>query len=187
MGMFQRIVIILAATTLVACFSSDPSATRSQSVAAAQDDVAAPLPGAATPAATEGNGPGCIADSCDTGELPPPSAQLNALDGELQPCSTDPMTGWFRDGYCRTDARDRGVHVVCGEMNERFLAYTRAQGNDLSTPRGSFPGLKPGDKWCLCASRWEEARQAGMATPVVLEATNQKAAEIMKNATAVAP
>jgi uncharacterized protein (DUF2237 family) len=89
------------------------------------------------------------------------------------------MTGWFRDGFCRTDERDRGVHVVCGVMTEEFLAYTKKRGNDLSTPRGSFPGLADGDRWCLCASRWDEARRAGVATPVVLGATNARAGRLV--------
>ena len=85
----------------------------------------------------------------------------------------NPLTGWYRDGYCRTDHRDYGVHTVCASMTSDFLQFTKSQGNDLSTPRPpSFPGLNPGDRWCLCASRWEEARRAGKAPDVVLEATN---------------
>ena len=97
----------------------------------------------------------------------------------LAACSTAPLTGWFRDGTCRTGPRDRGVHVVCASLTESFLGYTQVQGNDLSTPRPEvgFPGLKPGDQWCLCAARWEEARLAGVAPPVVLDATHHKALE----------
>lgn len=101
----------------------------------------------------------------------------NVLGGELQVCSLDPVTGFYRDGCCQTGPDDRGVHVVCAQVTEAFLTYTKAQGNDLSTPRFSFPGLKPGDRWCLCASRWQEARQAGVAPPVVLHATHINALE----------
>lgn len=82
------------------------------------------------------------------------------------------MTGFYRDGKCSTGAGDFGVHVVCAQVTEEFLAFTKSQGNDLSTPRSNFPGLKPGDRWCLCASRWKEALDAGVAPPVVLSATH---------------
>jgi uncharacterized protein (DUF2237 family) len=96
------------------------------------------------------------------------------LGGPLAPCSTEPMTGWFRDGCCNTDARDHGLHTVCAVMTEGFLAFSRARGNDLSTPRPEFgfPGLRPGDRWCLCAARWQEAFEAGEAPRVVLAATH---------------
>jgi uncharacterized protein (DUF2237 family) len=89
----------------------------------------------------------------------------------------DPMTGFYRDGTCHTGSEDRGAHVVCAEMTEAFLSYTRAQGNDLSTPMPiyQFPGLKPGDRWCLCASRWKEAYDDGVAPPVILAATHEAA------------
>ena len=91
------------------------------------------------------------------------------------------MTGYFRDGSCRTDATDRGTHVVCAVMTEAFLTFTRERGNDLSTPnpRYQFPGLKPGDGWCLCALRWKEAFAAGVAPPVRLESTHEKALEFI--------
>ena len=91
------------------------------------------------------------------------------------------MTGFFRDGCCRTGRGDVGVHVVCARVTEDFLAYSRGRGNDLSTPRPEFdfPGLKPGDQWCLCASRWKEALDAGTAPPVVLEATHESALEFV--------
>lgn len=101
--------------------------------------------------------------------------RTNVLGGPLQVCSTQPMTGWFRDGTCRTDDRDRGVHVVCAQVTDAFLEYSKAQGNDLVTPRGTFGGLKSGDRWCLCAGRWKQAHRAGLAPPVVLEATHAKA------------
>lgn len=103
----------------------------------------------------------------------------NVLGGPLQDCSHEPLTGFFRDGCCRTGAQDRGVHAVCARVTEEFLAFSRRAGNDLSTPRPAyhFPGLKPGDRWCLCAARWKEALEAGVAPPVVLEATHASALE----------
>ncbi|MEL7314099.1 MAG: DUF2237 domain-containing protein [Cyanobacteria bacterium J06559_3] len=101
----------------------------------------------------------------------------NVLGGPLATCSTAPMTGFYRDGCCATGPTDAGVHVVCAQMTDAFLRYTRAQGNDLSTPRPmyNFPGLKAGDRWCLCASRWKEAADDGVAPPVVLESTHEAA------------
>jgi uncharacterized protein (DUF2237 family) len=103
----------------------------------------------------------------------------NVLGGALALCSTDPLTGWHRDGCCTTDASDQGRHVVCAIVTEEFLAFSASRGNDLSTPRPEygFVGLNPGDCWCLCAARWEEARVAGFAPEVVLEATHEKALE----------
>ena len=91
------------------------------------------------------------------------------------------MTGYFRNGKCETDPSDRGLHVVCAKMTQAFLIFTKNMGNDLSTPlpQYQFPGLKPGDCWCLCALRWKEAYLAGIAPPVVLEATHEKALEII--------
>lgn len=99
----------------------------------------------------------------------------NVLGTALKVCGTDPVTGYFRDGFCRTDASDAGVHVVAAVVDKAFLEYTAARGNDLSTPRGGFPGLKPGDRWCLCALRWKEAYEAGVAPLVDLEATHSAA------------
>ena len=103
----------------------------------------------------------------------------NVLGTALTPCCTAPMTGFYRDGCCNTGAGDMGVHVVCAQMTADFLAYTKAQGNDLSTPVPAFqfPGLKPGDRWCLCAPRWQEALEDGVAPPVVLNATHAAAVE----------
>jgi uncharacterized protein len=103
----------------------------------------------------------------------------NVLGGVLQTCCTSPMTGFYRDGLCSTGAGDVGVHVVCAQMTAEFLAFSKARGNDLTTPMPAyqFPGLKPGDCWCLCASRWKEALDAGMAPPVVLDATHAAAIE----------
>ena len=109
------------------------------------------------------------------------AAAKNVLGGPLAECSTDPMTGYFRDGCCRTDATDAGRHLVCALMTEPFLQFSRAQGNDLSTPvpQWGFPGLKPGDRWCVCALRWKEAAEAGVGPPVVLEATHERALELV--------
>lgn len=100
----------------------------------------------------------------------------NVLGQPLEPCSLNPMTGFYRKGCCETGPEDMGTHVVCAQVTTEFLAFTKAQGNDLSTPapRFQFPGLKPGDRWCLCASRWQEALAAGFAPPIVLAATHEK-------------
>lgn len=105
----------------------------------------------------------------------------NVLGTDLQACCFEPKTGWYRDGYCHSDFRDRGVHLVCAEVTEEFLNYSASCGNDLKTPfpQFSFPGLKPGDKWCLCVTRWKEAMTAGVAPPVILESTHSKALEIV--------
>lgn len=105
--------------------------------------------------------------------------QRNVLGQPLADCSRDPLTGWFRTGCCETDEHDRGVHVVCAQVTAEFLAFSKARGNDLSTPRPGFAGLRPGDRWCLCAARWKEALDAGVAPPVVLAATHEAAATIV--------
>lgn len=101
----------------------------------------------------------------------------NVLGTPLIGCCTDPMTGYFRDGYCRTASIDTGTHVVCAIMTEEFLTYTKSKGNDLSTPipHWNFPGLKPGDGWCLCIVRWLEAEKADVAPMIKLEATDENA------------
>lgn len=100
--------------------------------------------------------------------------RLNVLGGPLSPCCTALKTGYMRDGFCRAIDTDHGTHTVCAVVTAEFLAYSRSRGNDLMTPRPDwqFPGLKPGDHWCLCALRWREAHQAKVAPPVVLEATD---------------
>lgn len=105
----------------------------------------------------------------------------NILGTDLELCCTDPMTGFFRDGFCNTNQMDHGTHVVCAIITAEFLEFTKSRGNDLSTPRPEygFPGLKPGDGWCLCANRWKEAYEAGMAPPIKPEATHVKALEII--------
>ena len=103
----------------------------------------------------------------------------NVLGGDLEPCGYDPLTGFYRDGCCETGGEDVGVHVVCARMTAEFLSFSLEHGNDLSTPHPEygFPGLQPGDQWCLCASRWHEAYEAGFAPPVVLAATHVAALE----------
>ena len=105
----------------------------------------------------------------------------NVLGGELQPCSTAPMTGFFRNGCCETSHEDVGMHTVCAVMTAEFLAYSKSVGNDLSTPipEYGFAGLKPGDRWCLCAPRWKEALDAGAAPQLVLEATHEETLAIV--------
>jgi len=100
----------------------------------------------------------------------------NVMGGDLAPCSLDPVTGFYRNGCCETGSEDTGQHTVCAVMTSEFLRFSYTAGNDLSTPRPEFgfPGLKPGDRWCLCAPRWKEALDAGFAPPVVLEATHEE-------------
>ncbi len=106
---------------------------------------------------------------------------LNVLGSELAACCHAPKTGFYRDGYCRTEARDLGRHVICAEVTAAFLAYSKEQGNDLSTPRPEFdfPGLQPGDRWCLCANRWLDAHEDGVAPKVILEACEQSALKVV--------
>lgn len=107
--------------------------------------------------------------------------EINVLGKPLLGCSTDPITGFFRDGACNTCAQDQGSHTVCAEMTAEFLAFSKYVGNDLSTPRPEFqfPGLTPGDQWCLCAGRFLQAHEEGCAPKVSLEATHQRALEIV--------
>ncbi|MEX0351457.1 MAG: DUF2237 family protein [Paracoccaceae bacterium] len=110
-----------------------------------------------------------------------PDDSVNALGGALEPCSTDPLTGFFRDGHCNTCAQDRGSHTVCAVMTAEFLAYSKYVGNDLSTPRPEFgfTGLVPGDNWCLCAARFLQAHDEGCAPEVNLAATHRRALAIV--------
>ena len=103
----------------------------------------------------------------------------NVLGEELVECGTDPLTGFYRDGCCSTGREDLGSHTVCAVMSQEFLAQQRAVGNDLTTPRPEygFPGLRPGDRWCVCAARWRQAYDAGVAPPVLLAATHERATE----------
>ena len=106
---------------------------------------------------------------------------LNVLGTPLTPCSYDPLTEFFRDGCCNTDEQDQGRHVICAKMTQAFLDFSLEQGNDLSTPRVEyrFKGLKAGDRWCLCALRWREAFEAGVAPAVILESTHKRALEFV--------
>lgn len=105
----------------------------------------------------------------------------NVFGEKLETCCTNPVTGFYRDGCCKTGPMDFGQHTICARVTAEFLEFTKSRGNDLSTPMPAyqFPGLKPGDRWCLCATRWLEALQAGVAPPVILSATHQKALEII--------
>jgi uncharacterized protein (DUF2237 family) len=107
--------------------------------------------------------------------------ERNVLGGELEPCGTDPLTGFFRDGCCRTGREDLGSHTICAVVSEEFLEHQRSIGNDLSTPMPQyrFPGLAPGDRWCVTATNWARAHDAGVAAPVVLAATNVAVLEIV--------
>ncbi|SLN50163.1 hypothetical protein ROJ8625_02476 [Roseivivax jejudonensis] len=107
--------------------------------------------------------------------------QINVLGTDLEPCSSDPLTGFFRDGHCNTCAADQGSHTVCAVVTEEFLAYSKYVGNDLSTPRPEFqfPGLKPGDRWCLCAGRFLQAHDEGYAPRVSLASTHRRALDIV--------
>jgi uncharacterized protein len=118
-----------------------------------------------------------MAYQAGSGGRPRPQPQRNVLGGEIAPCSVEPVTGFFRDGCCNTSPEDVGSHTVCAVMTAEFLAFSKSRGNDLSTPmpQFGFPGLKPGDRWCLCAPRWQEAFEAGAAPKVVLTATHEGA------------
>jgi len=106
---------------------------------------------------------------------------MNVWGKELVPCSYDPLTGYFRDGCCHTDQDDHGTHVVCARVTQEFLIFSLQRGNDLMTPRPEyrFVGLEPGDRWCLCALRWKEALEAGVAPPVILDSTHIKALDVV--------
>jgi uncharacterized protein (DUF2237 family) len=131
----------------------------------------------------------CVAQQCETaggrsniGEEGVQRVAKNVVGTGLVQCGCNPMTGFFRDGFCHTESADRGRHTVCAIMTEEFLKFTRSRGNDLSTPAPQFrfPGLKPGDRWCLCVSRWKGAYNAGVAPSVILEATHERALETVK-------
>src|SRR6516165_7019283 len=107
------------------------------------------------------------------------SVPMNVLGGELRCCCRDPLTGFYRDGYCRTGPGDFGLHTVCAQMTNEFLECSYAHGNDLVTPQPGFPGLKEGDRWCLCVTRWHEALEAGVAPPVDLHATHASTLEFV--------
>lgn len=105
----------------------------------------------------------------------------NVLGTQLEICCSSPMTGYYRDGFCHTGGMDFGMHVICAQVSAEFLEFTKSRGNDLETPNpaSQFPGLKVGDRWCLCAERWKEALEAGVAPPVILCATHPRALEVV--------
>ena len=107
--------------------------------------------------------------------------EKNVFGGELETCCVKPMTGFYRDGCCRTGPEDSGLHVICAEMTEEFLDFSKSGGNDLTVPNPEFefPGLKPGDRWCLCALRLKEALEAGVAPPVALVSTHESALKVV--------
>ena len=118
----------------------------------------------------------------DMNKTAPRIQARNVLGNPLESCCTSPVTGFYRDGYCHTGADDTGSHTVCVQITAAFLSFSKKIGNDLATahPESGFPGLKPGDKWCVCVSRWEEAFMAGVAPPIVLEATHERALDVVE-------
>lgn len=164
----NRIRTLFVSLAFVACGS--PSAPPS-------------VPPSAQPSASPERGK--TATTCALPEHPVHAndADRNVEGSPLALCSGAPLTGFFRDGRCSTGPDDAGVHVVCSRMTTAFLEFSKARGNDLMTPSGSFAGLKDGDRWCLCAARWGEAERAGVAPPVVLEATHESAANVLDPAT----
>ncbi len=116
--------------------------------------------------------------------MPPP--QRNILGQPLEICSGQPVTGFFRSGCCETSEDDLGSHTVCAQMTAEFLAFSKARGNDLSTARPGFVGLRPGDRWCMCAARWAEAHAAGVAPPVILAATHEAVTTIVERTSLLA-
>jgi uncharacterized protein len=131
--------------------------------------------------AADGGVPVCLPARPTPAMTDPKTPEKNVLGQLLTPCSQSPKTGFYRTGVCSTGPEDHGTHVVCATMTKAFLDFTVSRGNDLVTPRPEyrFPGLKPGDRWCLCATRWREALQAGVAPPVRLECTHEKALEFV--------
>ncbi len=105
----------------------------------------------------------------------------NVIGTELQTCSESPLTGWFRDGCCNTDRSDQGLHTVCCQVTQEFLEFAKLRGNDLITPSPQyrFPGLKPGDRWCVCARTWKSAAEAGIACPILLESTHEETLQVV--------
>ena len=114
--------------------------------------------------------------------MPQPSARVNVLGGPLEPCGAEPLTGFYRDSYCTVGPEDIGVHAVCAVMTPEFLAHQESVGNDLTTarPEWGFPGLRPGDRWCVVAARWLQAYDDGVAAPVVLASTHERALEVIR-------
>jgi uncharacterized protein (DUF2237 family) len=109
------------------------------------------------------------------------ASNMNVLNGTLTVCSLKPLTGFTRNGYCETNRYDYGTHLICSTVTDEFLSFTKARGNDLSTPRSYFPGLKNGNNWCLCVFRWLQAYKSGVVTPVVLSATHKNSLDYLKS------
>ncbi|NDG84325.1 MAG: DUF2237 domain-containing protein [Proteobacteria bacterium] len=133
--------------------------------------------------ARSGNPPACLGIS-KTAKHVERSKHRNVLGEPLSLCSKSPMAGFYRNGFCETGPDDGGLHAVCAKVTKRFLDFTRSKGNDLSTPHPEygFPGLKPGDRWCLCTARWKEAKDAGKAPEVILEATHEETLKVVPKA-----
>lgn len=162
----------MASTLVLFCACKSPEA-RPEAAAPSQPPKPQRPTGVTSPATS--------AEACALPSSPVSSqaSDKNIDDRPLEVCGTSPLTGFFRDGRCSTGADDTGVHVVCSEVTQAFLQFSKARGNDLLTPRGGFQGLKPGDRWCLCAARWREANEAGVGPPVVIEATHQAAVSVV--------
>lgn len=171
--MFLPAVVLLTGLAVAGCEST--RTVRSESPAAPKAAVPSET---AEPACAPGAG-ASSPDSClgSAGE-PKRSGSLNVLGTPLQPCPSNHQTGFYRDGFCNTGADDAGLHVVCARVTDDFLSFSQSRGNDLVTPRGGFPGLRAGDGWCLCARRWQEALDAGVAPPVELASTHQAALKV---------
>jgi uncharacterized protein (DUF2237 family) len=172
--------IALTSAMLVTACRSDSAATRAGETVTRPGRAGVARLGAAKPAepaeAVEPTGPGaCVGRG---GEAAKPGMR-NVIGTELRACPSRSTTGFYRDGFCSTDADDAGVHVVCATVTDAFLRFSANHGNDLITPRGEFPGLRDGDAWCLCAARFREALDAGVAPPVVVEATDEAALRTM--------
>lgn len=167
-------VLLLGALCPLGCGRA-PSPTPSSSVSATSAPASAPPPGSACGAAP------AEVEACALPSAPVTSRRDDkSLTGDpLAVCSSAPLTGWFRDGKCSAGADDTGVHVVCAKLTDEFLSFTKSKGNDLVTPRDAFPGLRAGQQWCLCASRWDEAERAGVAPPVVIDATHASATRVV--------
>jgi uncharacterized protein (DUF2237 family) len=211
LAVFARVALPWTASALAACAAtSDHSASTTPAVSTAPRAIGPQTAGSLTavsPATAPQPAESLAAPRTETPSTPrdrdapsrcalPPASSAaarprdagrardrNVLGTPLAVCSLAPQTGFYRDGRCATGPDDRGVHVVCAEVTRAFLDFTGARGNDLVTPvPGRFPGLRPGDRWCLCAARWEEARVAGVAPPVVLEATEARALDFIPRA-----
>ena len=165
-----RHAVALASALIVSACHSDPAATRTAATRTAE-----PVARASGGSPPSGGVSACIGHGGEAAK----SGARNVLGTELRSCPSRSATGFHRDGFCSTGPDDAGVHVVCATVTDAFLQFSAAHGNDLITPRGEFPGLRDGDAWCLCAARFREALDAGVAPPVVVEATDEVALRTM--------